>query len=98
MYIDEEITKEMIIDGLLNGTIQIINNENDGCISAQIGDFWFYFTGNENDTLLAKEYLEVYDLDTISDMIYRTINEEPINGQDEDDACEWLYYKFMLSA
>jgi predicted metalloprotease len=95
-YMDEEITKEMILAGLENGLIHIINNQNDNCISAQIGDYWFYFTGQEDEELTVKEYLVNYDNDTIAGLIYRVINHEPINGETEDEAAEWMYYRDIL--
>lgn len=96
MYMKEKISKELIFKGLCNGTIRIINNPNDYCIAAQIGDSWFYFAGNENDDMEANRYLEIYTKEEIAEMIYNTINDEPINGETEDDASEWLYYRACL--
>lgn len=95
-FMTEQITKAMILKGLETGIVQIINNPQDGCISAQIGEHWFFFTGMEDEDLPAKKYLETYDSDTIAEMITRTINCEPINGATEDDALEWLYYWHFL--
>lgn len=97
MYTDDKISKEIIYKGLCNGTIQIINNPNDYCIAAQIGDSWFYFTGNENDDMEVDDYLKIYTKEEITDMIYNAINDEPINGETEDDATEWLYYRSFLT-
>lgn len=95
-FMTKQITKSMILKGLDTWIVQIINNPNDGCISAQIGDSWFYYAGMEDESLPAKEYLKIYDFDTIAEMIVRTINVEPINGEMEDEATEWLYYWHFL--
>lgn len=96
MFSEEKITKEMIFKGLCNETIRIINNPNDDCIAAQIGSYWFYFTESENEDLSSEEYYETYTKEEITDMIYDVINDEPINGETEDDASEWLYYRACL--
>ena len=43
--------KEMIFKGLCDGTVKIISNPNDDCIACRIGEFWFYFIGNEDEDL-----------------------------------------------
>jgi hypothetical protein len=96
MFMNEKITKNMILHGLKIGVIQIISNTNDGCISAQIGDFWFNFILNEESELSVKDFLESHDQNTITNMIYEAINDEPINGETVDEATEWLYYRAVL--
>lgn len=93
---DEIISKEMILKGLENGVVKIINNPNDREIAAQIGEKWFYFAGQENNDLPAKEYLELYTNEEIAEYIEAVINEEPIKGYSEEDASEWLYYRAIL--
>lgn len=93
---DEIISKEMILKGLEKGVVRIINNPNDGEIAAQIGDYWFYFAGQENNELSVKEYLELYTNEEIAEYIEATINEDPINGYSEEGAGEWLYYRSVL--
>ena len=51
--------KEMVFKGLCDGTVKIISNPNDDCIACQIGEFWFYFIGSEDEDLTPDEvYLQ----------------------------------------
>ena len=47
--------KEMVFKGLCDGTVKIISNPNDDCIACQIGEFWFYFIGSEDEDLTPDE-------------------------------------------
>lgn len=92
----KEIPKEWILNGLKSGIIQIINNENDHEIAAQIGDFWFYFT-NVDANLEATKFLKDHEINVIADMIHDVINDEPIRALDSDDLNgEWEYYRAVL--
>lgn len=91
----DEISKEMILDGLQNDVIHICKDPFGDFIAAWIGDFWFYFAG-EDDELTVEEYLEKYSLEDISQKIHSTINDEPIKGDTEEDSSEWLYYRAVL--
>ena len=55
--------KEMIFKGLCDGTVKIIINPNDDCIACQIGEFWFYFIGSEDEDLTPDEVYESYTTD-----------------------------------
>lgn len=50
--------KEMVFKGLCDGTVKIISNPNDDCIACQIGEFWFYFIGSEDEDLTPDEVYE----------------------------------------
>ena len=91
---EKEISKELIAKGLQQGIINIIKNPNDGCISAMIGDFWFYFANDDYETIEDYKLRNSHE-DMIND-IYNAINDEPINGETEDEASEWLYYRAVL--
>lgn len=91
----DEITKEEIVSGLQNGIVRIINNASDRCISAMIGEHWFYFTGMEDESMDAELYLKRYNYDEIAAMIHDTINQAPI--KDAYDDTEWRYYKCILN-
>ena len=89
--IKDEATMERIIkivNGLWNGTVKLINNPNDGCISCQIGEYWFYFIGSEDENLTPEEVRNNYDVFTIAQMILDTII-------DLDDD-EYTYYCDIL--
>lgn len=85
------IAKDMVKNGLLNGKIRLGNE--DGNLSAHIGDNWFWIyavAGNE------------YGLDEIIQNIYAAINEEPIRNVDdsgildEEASAEYMYYFYAL--
>ena len=89
--IKDEATMERIIkivNGLWDRTVKLINNPNDGCISCQIGEYWFYFIGSEDENLTPEEVRTNYDVFTIAQMILETII-------DLDDD-EYTYYCDIL--
>lgn len=92
----DEITKEEILHGLQEGLIEIFNNNADGCISARIGGYWFYFAGSEDENLKADLFLKMYDFDTIADMIHETLNDKQIKGSNGEQSPEWQFYKCAL--
>ena len=61
--------KEMIFKGLCDGTVKIISNPNDDCIACQIGEFWFYFIGSEDEDLTPDEVYESYTKEQLTEMI-----------------------------
>ena len=74
--IRDESTMERVIkivNGLWNGTVRLISNPNDGCIACQIGEYWFYFIGSEDENLTPEEVKINYDVFTIAQMILDTI-------------------------
>jgi hypothetical protein len=77
-----------IVNGLWNGTVRLISNPNDGCIACQIGEYWFYFIGSEDENLTLEEVRNNYDVFTIAQMILDTII-------DLDDD-EYTYYCDIL--
>jgi hypothetical protein len=83
--------KEMIFKGLCDGTVEIINNSNDDCIACQIGEFWFYFIGSEDEDLTSDEVYESYTKEELAEMIYSTLRDMANNGFDEVE-----YYKAFL--
>lgn len=87
-----KITRQMIEEGYQKGFVWLINNPNDGCISAQIGDNWFYFAGNENDELTVENYKEVYTSEEIVDYIFNVLDSD-FKTEFED---EYLYYYCFL--
>ena len=87
-----KITRQMIKEGYQKGFVWLINNPNDGCISAQIGNQWFYFAGNENDELTVESYKEVYTSEEIVDYIFSVLDSD-FKTEFED---EYLYYYYFL--
>lgn len=83
--------KEMIFKGLCDGTVKIISNPNDDCIACQIGEFWFYFIGSEDEALTPDEVYESYTKEQLAEMIYSTLQDMEKNEFDEVE-----YYKEFL--
>lgn len=81
----------MIFEGLCDGTVKIISNLNDGCIACQIGEFWFYFIGSEDENLTSDEVYESYTKEELTEMIYSTLQDMKKNEFDEVE-----YYKAFL--
>ena len=77
-----------IVNGLWDGTVKLISSANDGCIACEIGEYWFYFIGSEDENLKPEEVKNNYDVFTIAQMIL-----EAIIGLDDD---EYTYYCDML--
>ena len=82
---------ELIFKGLCDGTVKIISNPNDDCIACQIGEFWFYFIGSEDEDLTPDEVYESYTKEQLTEMIYSTLQDMEKNEFDEVE-----YYKAIL--
>ena len=88
--------KEMIHKGLCDGVVKVIQNPNDDCISCQIGQFWFYFIGSEDENLTPDEVYESYTKENLADMIYSTLKDMEKNNFADVDYCKGYleeYYK-----
>lgn len=81
----------MIFKGLCDGVVKIISNPNDDCIACQIGEYWFYFIGNEDENLSPDEVYESYTKEQLTEMIYSTLQDMENNEFDEVE-----YYKAFL--
>lgn len=84
----ERISKELIQKGIANGTISF-SMEYD-TLTVHIGDYWFYISSEIGRTQ------DDFSNEQLVDRIYETINDEPINDDDEEKATECLYYKAVL--
>lgn len=82
------LTKELIKKGLEQGIVKIIQNPNDDCISCQIGEYWFYFIGLEDENKTPKEILSSYTQDELCVQIEMAIKGLYIDEQS--------YYKCYL--
>ena len=77
-----------IVNGLWDGTVKLISNPNDGRLACQIGEYWFYFIGSEDENLKPEEVKNNYDVFTIAQMIL-----EAMIDLDDD---EYTYYCDIL--
>ena len=73
-----------ITEALWNGTARLIESPNDGCIACKIGEYWFYFIGQEDELLKPDEVREQYGLFELAELIL-----EAIIDLDDD---EYTYY------
>ncbi len=85
------ITKKMISDGIRDGIIVFIPDPNLGFGTvAKIRDSWFYFGGEEAESMQPDEYVRVTPLDDIVDEIYETLDSFKGEFQDEYDFYEYF--------
>lgn len=63
-----------IVTGFLNGTVSLIRNPNDGYISCQIGETWFYFADTKDENLSPDEMRGRYDLFYLADMVLKALD------------------------
>ena len=87
---DEATTERVvkIVNGLWNGTVRLISNPNDNGIACEIGAYWFYFIGSEDENLTPEEVRSNYDVFTVAQMIL-----DAIIDLDDD---EYTYYCDIL--
>ena len=67
--------KEMIFNGLSDGTVKIISSPNDDCIACQIGEHWFNFIGSEDGDLTPNEVYKSYTKEELTDLIYSALQD-----------------------
>ena len=85
------ITKEMIRKGVLQSVIQFMPGPNGHVTICRIGDCWFYFGGQEAETMSPAEYLTSISFDDLVNEVFDAI--DSIYRLDE---CEYEYcYHFI---
>ena len=84
----KKIKKELIKKGIEQDIIWF--GMEDDLLVAHIGDYWFFICEELNRTA------ESFSKKELIDMVYSTINDEPINDEDEEQAGEFLYYRAVL--
>lgn len=82
------ISRNLICAGIENGTISF--GMEDNLLVAKIGDNWFFISSDFDKT--EEDYL----FEQLVNMIYESVNAEPINDDEEESAGECLYYKTIL--
>lgn len=66
-------------------------------IIARIGEYSFFFAGEEGEGVTPSEYLANIPEDDLVDELFNAMNAEPINGESVYDASEAMYYEFWLT-
>lgn len=84
----ERINKELVRKGIEQNVISF--DMEDDMLIACIGDYWF-FISDELD-----KGKESFSKEELVNMVYESINDEPINDEDDEQAGECLYYKAVL--
>lgn len=89
------ITKEMVRDGIHNGSIHFVKDPNmeHGTV-CQIGDDWFYFGCLKAEELDPDEYVESMPEDDVVGLVFNTLEEFREDGAFDD---EYAYYEAYLT-
>ena len=87
------ITRDMILRGIKNGVVKLIDSPNDGEPACKIGDAWFYYAGEEGAGKTSEEYVSSTPIEDISNEIVDALNEI----RDNIDPDEYRYYEAVLT-
>lgn len=89
------ITKEMVRDGIHNGSINFVKDPNmeHGTV-CQIGDGWFYFGCLKAEEHDPDEYVESMPEDDVVGLVFNTLEEFREDGAFDD---EYAYYEAYLT-
>lgn len=99
---DKPITAQEVKAGFESGLIHLIDADGypyygDG-VACEIGygflSNWFYFAGQEGESMTADEYLRDIPMETIVDEVVEVLAEFQ-DGYDPDHD-EWLFYRYMI--
>lgn len=89
------ITKEMVRDGIHDGSIRFVKDPNmERGTVCQIGDDWFYFGGETAEGMQPEEYLRAVPSEDIVSEVYDTLEEFRVSGEEFED--EYDYYEAYL--
>ena len=85
---------EQVIEGMEHGDIDVVDSPNDDGAVCQIGEYHFYFGGQEAEEMTAAEYLANVPKDEIAKEILGTLEDF---RHDPDFAGEYGYYEAFLN-
>ena len=88
------ITLEIITRGLKNGTVSVVDSPNGDGAVCKIGDYWFYFGGNEAESCSGEEYAASVPESDLAREIHETL--EGFREAPEIYRDEYAYYEAML--
>lgn len=88
------ITKSILRAGYNNGLVRIVDSPNGDGAVCQIGDGWFYFGGEEAESVSAADYVDNVPIDDILSEIHIVLTEFFEIG--EEFADEYAYYESYL--
>lgn len=69
-----EPIKECLYKGLIDSSVMILYSPNDDASVCQIGDYWFYFLGSEDEDLTPLEIMESYTKEELTELIFNAMN------------------------
>ncbi len=84
----ERIGKNLIKKGIEQKVITF--STEDDMLIACIGDYWFFICEELDKTE------RDFSTEQLIEMVYLSINDEPINDENDDEAGECLYYRAVL--
>ncbi len=89
------ITKEMVRDGIHDGSIRFVKDPNmeHGTV-CQIGGGWFYFGGETAEGMQPEEYLRAVPSEDIVSEVYDMLEAFRVSGEELED--EYAYYEAYL--
>ena len=96
----KRITAQEVKAGFESGLIHLINAETYGGdgVACEIGygfvSNWFYFAGQEGESMTASEYLRDIPMDDIVSEVVAVLDD--FQHGDEVDHDEWLFYRYMI--
>lgn len=89
------ITRDMIRDGIRNGSISFVKDPNmDHGTACRIGDNWFYFGCLKAEELNPDEYIKTIPEDEVVGLIFNTLEASREDGAFDD---EYAYHEAYLT-
>ena len=89
----DEITPEMIAEGLSNGSVRIVDSPHGDGAVCEIGQYWFRVFGSEGESMTAAEYAANVPREEIVREIADALRDFRATPEFED---EYAYYKSFL--
>ena len=92
-FINDEPTAERIvkiIEGMWKGVVNLVQEPNLGLLACQIGDYWFYFTNDEEQHLQTEVFKRNHSLLEIAWMILDAIID--LDDEEYDYYCDILEF------
>lgn len=90
---ENKITSRMLLEGIKKGLVNFIEDPNlGGATVCKIGEYWFYFEGDDAASILPAEFLLRNDMGSV---VYRL--DDALNGlRDDGEYAEYDYYYSVL--
>ena len=91
------IDKNSIVNGIRNGSIELVKSPHGDGVVCNIGDYWFYFGGREAEFYGdPDQYMKDMGLDKVVNQIFEALEDLKEGKTEKDYADEWWYYYYFL--